>query len=188
MNFLSWNVRGLTDLHRKYYVRDTRHRLSNLDFLCMQEVKISGFMLAFACRVIWQDGILFPSQHEAGRGGVVTILSPRLHSAVIAHGFDPMHRTIWLLLSINNHSFGVVNVYASNDVVERAQFQTWLADNLAAATWVMCGDFNMVEVASDKDNILPFCWIAREREAWYYMYNKLGLFDPNNNRLQDGGV
>ena len=120
MNFLSWNVRGLIDLSRKYYVWDTRHRLGNLDFFCMQEVKIFGFMLASACRVIWQDGILFPLQHEVGRGGVVTILSPRLHSIVIAHGSDPTHRIIWLLLSINNHSFGVFNVYASNDAMERS--------------------------------------------------------------------
>ena len=40
-----------------------------------------------------------------------------------------------------------------------------MADNLPLATWVMCGDFNMVEVASDKDDILPFHWIAGEREA-----------------------
>ena len=33
-----------------------------------------------------------------------------------------------------------------------------------------------------------FRWTARERESWYYMCNKLGLFDPNNNRRQDGGV
>ena len=46
-------------------------------------------MLSFACRVIWQDGIMFSSQHEASRGGVVTILSPHLHSVVIAHGSNP---------------------------------------------------------------------------------------------------
>ena len=67
---------------------------------------------------------MFYSQHEATRGGVVTILSPRLHSKIFAHGSDPMHRTIWLLLSINNHSFSVVNGYASNDVVEQAQMWT----------------------------------------------------------------
>ena len=52
----------------------------------------------------------------------------------------------------------------------------------------MCGDFNMVEVASNKDDIFPFRWTIGEREAWYYMRNKLGLFDPNNNRHQAGGV
>ena len=81
------------------------------------------------------------------------------------HGSDPMHRTIWLLLSINNHSFGVINVYASNDAMERSQMWTWLVDNLPPTTWVMCGDFNMVEVASNKDYILPFHWTGGEREA-----------------------
>ena len=120
MNFLSWNVRGIIDLPKKYYVRDARHRLGNLGFPYLQEVKIFGFMLSVACRIIWQDGVMFSSQHEASRGGVVTLLSPRLHSAIISHGSDPSHRIVWLLLSINNHSFGVINVYASNDVVERA--------------------------------------------------------------------
>ena len=108
---------------------------------------------------------MFSSQHEVGRGGIITIMSPYLHSIVIAHGSDPMHRPIWLLLSIKNHSFGVINVYASIDVVERSQMWAWLADNLPPATWVMCGDFNMVEVVFDKEGIFPFHWIAGEREA-----------------------
>ena len=64
----------------------------------------------------------------------------------------------------------------------------WLADYLPPATWVMCDDFNMVEVAFDKDDIMPFHWISRKREAWYYMHNKLGLFDPNNNCHQHGEI
>ena len=99
---------------------------------------------------------MFSSQHKFGRGGVVTILSPHLHSTFIAHDSNPMHRTIWIFLSINNHSLGVVNVYASNDAVERCQMWAWLADNLPPTTWVMCGDFNMVEVAFDQDDIFPF--------------------------------
>ena len=78
-------------------------------------------MLSAACCAIWQDGIMFSLQHEACRGGIVTLLSSRLHSALISHGSDPSHRIVWFLLSINNHSFGVINVYASNDAIERAQ-------------------------------------------------------------------
>ena len=78
-------------------------------------------MLSAMCHVIWKDGIIFSSQHEAGQGGVVTLMSPHLHSTIILHSLDPMHRIIWLLLSISNHSFGVINVYALNDAIERAQ-------------------------------------------------------------------
>lgn len=44
------------------------------------------------------------------------------------------------------------------------------------------GDFNMVEMAYDKDGILPFKWAVGEREVWFYMHNKLGFFDPNIGR------
>ncbi len=46
----------------------------------------------------------------------------------------------------------------------------------------------MVEVVFDKDDILPFCWRGGERQAWYYMCNKLVLFYPNANHDQDSGV
>ena len=46
----------------------------------------------------------------------------------------------------------------------------------------------MIEVASEKDGILPLRWTTGEREAWYYMRDKLGLFDPNTNHRQGSGV
>ena len=90
MNFLSWNVQGLTNLPRKYSTHDTKHRLGNIDVLCLQEVKVSRFFLDLAYRVIWPDGVSFASQHESGQGGVVTLLSPWLLPFVISHGSDPM--------------------------------------------------------------------------------------------------
>ena len=92
-----------------------------------------------------------------------------------------MHRIFWILLSFQNHSFGIVNVYAPNDVIECSHLWRWLANHLLPATWILYGDFNMVELAIDKVGLLPFQWIAREREAWFYMRNKLGLFYPNVN-------
>ena len=61
MNFLSWNVCELIDLPRKYFVHDTKYRLGNIDVLCLQEVKVSGFLLNSACHVIWLDGAIFSS-------------------------------------------------------------------------------------------------------------------------------
>lgn len=188
MNYISWNVRGLIDLTRKYYVRDARQRVVGLDVLYLHEVKIVGFMLNIACHVIWLDSLVFASQHEVGRGGVVTLISPCWLFVVISHDFDPMQRIVWVLLSIDNLSIGIVNVYAPNDVVDRSYLWHWIVDNLPPATWVMCGDFNMVEVVTDKDEILSFCWTTGEQEAWYYMRNKLGLFNPNTNRRRPSGV
>lgn len=106
-------------------------------------------------------------------------LSPHLHACFVDHGIDPMQRLVWVLLNIDNHSFGIANIYASNDVVERSLLWRWIADSLPIATWLVYGDFNMVEMDEDKEGVFPFWWIAGECEAWYYMGNKLGLFDPN---------
>ena len=38
-------------------------------------------------------------------------------------------------------------------------------DNFPPTTWLMYGDFNMVELVFDKDDIFPFRWIVGERET-----------------------
>ena len=100
MNFLSWNVQGLIDLSRKYYVQDTRRRIGILGILCLQEVKVSDFMLNDACRVIWLDSASFCSQYEAGRGGIVSLLTPHVTFSIIDHGHDPKHIIVWIFLSL----------------------------------------------------------------------------------------
>ena len=90
MNILSWNVWRLTDLSRKYSICDTKYRLGNIDVLCLQEVKVFGFLLDSACHVIWPDGVIFASQHEVGRGGAVTLLSPHLLPFFISLGSNTM--------------------------------------------------------------------------------------------------
>ena len=133
--------------------------------LCLQEVKVYGFLLDSACCVIWLDGVCFASQHEAIQGGVVTLLSPQLLPFVISHGSDPMQRILWILLSYQNHSFGIVNIYAPKDAVEHSHLWRWLANHLPPATWIFYGDFNMVELTIDKVGLLPFQWMVGEREA-----------------------
>ncbi len=155
MNFLS-------SLPRKYSICDTKHRLGNIDVLCLQEVKVFGFILNSTCHMIWPDGVSFSSQHEASQGGVVTLLSPRLSPLVISHGYDPMQRVVWILLSSQNHSFDIVDIYASNDVIEHSHLWRWLADSLPPATYLFYMDFNMVELAIDKVGLLPFQWLASE--------------------------
>ena len=65
MNCMSWNVWGPIDLHRKYYVHDTKCQF-DLDVLSLHEVKFFGFLLTLASRVIWPDSVVFASQHESG--------------------------------------------------------------------------------------------------------------------------
>ena len=122
-------------------------------------------MPSSTCHFIWPNNIMFSSQHDSSKGGVVTLLLNHLHYAIILHGSEPMHKNQLGFLSINSHYFGVVYGYASNDAMERSQLWAQIDDNLPPTTWVMCGDFNVVEVAFDKDVIFPFHWTTREREA-----------------------
>lgn len=119
-------------------------------------------MLKTTCYVIWPNSAIFSSQHEVGRGGVVSLLSPHLISSIIDHGSNPMHMIVWIFLSFQNHSLRIVNFYAPNDVVEKSQLWHWMVDSLPLATWVVYEDFNKVKLAIDKEGILPFHLIVSE--------------------------
>ena len=67
-----------------------------------------------------------------------------------------MQQVVWILLSFQNHSFGIVNIYALNDAVERSHMWRWLVDSLLPTTYIFYGDFNMVELAINKVGLLPF--------------------------------
>lgn len=40
--------------------------------------------------------------------------------AILDHGSDPTQWMVRVLMSVDNHSFGIINVYAPNDDVERS--------------------------------------------------------------------
>ena len=130
------------------------------DILYLQKVEIYDFLLSVACRVIWPNSAIFYSHHDASQGVVVSLLSPYLISSVVAHSSNLMHRIVSILLSFQNYSFGIVNIYARNDFVEPSQLWHWMVDSLPPITWVICGDFNMVDMTTDKEGIFPFHWIA----------------------------
>ena len=105
-------------------MQDTRHLHGILDILYLLEVMILGFFLNATCPIMWLDNVLFSSQHEVSRGGVVTFLSPYLSSSTISYVCDLMNMIVWILFSFHNHSFGIVSVDGPNDGVEQSQM--WL--------------------------------------------------------------
>ena len=92
---------------------------------------------------------------------------------------SPSNQAAWVLLEISRKPFGIINIYASNDAHDRKTLWRWLALSLPLATWILCGDFNMVDKYFDKKSHSPMRWNIGEREAWFFMKNKLSLFDPN---------
>lgn len=78
MIFMSWNVKGLSDLARKYLVHDEiivcMHQLGALDFLCLQEIKVSSFRLQSAYTTIWPKSHFFITNHCDNKcGGVLFV-------------------------------------------------------------------------------------------------------------------
>jgi len=84
-----------------------------------------------------------------------------------------------VLFEVDGISFEILNVYASNNAHCRCSLWKWYALSLPPIMWVMCGDFNMIEKPSDKVGHHPMQWAIRKRQAWYFIQNKLNLFDPN---------
>ena len=183
MIFLSWNVRGLTDPVRRYMVRDDitfcATKYGGLDIVCLQEVKITEFQLQCACALIYPNSQIYSTKHPPGRGGAVVLLANRWHGNFVDWGVDPSNQVVWVLLEVDGMSFGILNVYASNSASERCLLWKWCAFSLPPAVWIVCGDFNMVERASDKIGGLNHRWALGEREAWFFMKKKLCLSDPN---------
>lgn len=88
---------------------------------------------------------------------------------------------------VNNHSFGIINFYTPNDV-ERSLLWWWIADSLPPTNWVLCDNFNIVEDIFDKEGLIHFRWIIGEREAWFYLHNKLVIFYPNTDCRHRQGI
>jgi len=81
MIFFSWNVRGLTDPSCKYTIQDeitdVNLQFGSVDFVCLEEVKITYFLLQCTYKFLWQSGSFFHTNHVNGSGGVVTFISPK---------------------------------------------------------------------------------------------------------------
>lgn len=55
-----------------------------------------------------------------------------------------------MLLEVDGMSFGILNMYASNNAHDRCNLWKWYALSLPLAIWVMCGDFNMIKKPYNK--------------------------------------
>jgi hypothetical protein len=73
---------------------------------------------------------------------------------------------------------GILNIYAPNKGSEQASFWNHIANNIPVAdSWIVGGDFNMVERESDRSINTPKNLTKEEREAWDRLIMRLGLED-----------
>lgn len=90
-----------------------------------------------------------------------------------------MNQAIWNLFELKGKPFSFINIYISNHALDRCALWWWIAMNVLMATWILYRYFNMVEKASDKKIIFLIRWVSGEREAFYFIKNKLSLYNPN---------
>ena len=92
--------------------------------------------------------------------------------------------TLWInLFGCSSRCWGnifrIIILYAFNDAHDRRDLWWWLALSLPFASWILCGEFNMVEKPFDKKIQTLIRWNLGKREAWIFIKNKHGVFDPN---------
>jgi exonuclease III len=119
--------------------------LGGIDILCLQEVKILGFMLYTTLSVIWPRHRYFYFDHTKGKGGVNICVPPQLDNSVVGWVMNLANHLVWILLNLYAYILSMANIYSSNDSKEHVRFGHYMDSDLPGTPWLTCGDFNMVE-------------------------------------------
>lgn len=174
---ISWNIRGLEALDRKYVVKRFLNMHKEIDCLMLQELKLVGFTLEIGLKSIWREATPFYTNHPKGKGGATILLNPKWANKVVKWGQSPYERAVWAIIQNDNSTFGFCSIYASNDYQERGVMWEWFA-KLKDIPWLLGGDFNMVNNVQDKQGGNKVKWKGVERIHWERMVNKMRLTDP----------
>jgi exonuclease III len=158
------NTRGLgqgfTGRKKRKGIKDLfRQTTPTTDILLLQETKLSEEASLKQARFIefrkgsslWNEAA-FSAQSVKYKGGTAIILSERMATVITNHGvlYPGRAQFITLQLSPQLH-LGIINVYGFSDTGPRAMLWNHLAQvDLPEAKWILAGDFNNIEQASDK--------------------------------------
>lgn len=191
LNLLSFNARGLNEPSAvdtlQTYIHDCRPAL---DILLIQEHKCRGTALTNLGKNLWRQaqcrglealpGYGHTEDDSGARcGGVVTFFAPRWSSAVTASESIFGNRVHWLTLSgLPGGDLGIANVYAHITSQDRCNlWEAMIRDLPSHCRWLLIGDFNMVEVRTDKNQPWASMISCRERELFEAMKRVLHVED-----------
>lgn len=131
---------------------------------------------------LWNEGS-FSARTTRFKGGTGIILSERMASLVTNHGVLFPGRAQYVTLQLSTTlQIGIINVYGFSDMGPRAMLWNHLAQvTLPDAHWILAGDFNNIEQASDKQGGTNKISIgSRELEAWNRLLVRLGGRDAHH--------
>jgi hypothetical protein len=131
-------------------------------------------------QILWNGGS-YNAHKDKWKAGTPIIVSSAISHLVLDSGIVVPSRAQWITYSMDNQVIGMLNIYAPNKSHERATFWTQIANNLPLAdSWLVGGDFNIVEREGDHSTNTPKKLSNEEREAWDQLVMRLGLEDVWN--------
>lgn len=160
------------------------------DILLLQETKLPEDVCLKQAHFIefrngtsfWNEGS-FSARTTRFKGGTGIVLAERLIDSVTGHGvlYPGRAQFVTLQLSSGLH-LGIINVYGFSDTGPRAMLWNHLANaTVPDACWILAGDFNNIEQASDKQGGSNKTSISiRELEAWNCMLMRFGGRDSHH--------
>lgn len=186
------NVRGLgqgfTGSRKRKELKDVfKQTTPPTDILLLQETKISEQAYLKQARLIefkggsslWNEAT-FSARTARFTGGTCIIVSERVSTMVIQHGVLYPGRAQYVFLQLSTHLIiGILNVYGFSLTGPRAMLWNHLAHvELPEANWILAGDFNNIEQASDKQGGSSKTNINnRELESWNRLLMRLQVAD-----------
>lgn len=117
------------------------------EVVCLQKLKISKEKARFQMDLINSKGTQIMDADLEGVVGAA-ILIPK-HYKVVAHGGKGDRTLAWARILTTVGELNISSVYAPNEPGRRKELWTWMTDNLTEAKWVVCGDWNMLELWDD---------------------------------------
>ena len=116
-----------------------------------------------------------PNSRQAG---LCMAIKEQWASIIVSAGTILNKRAQFLILQIGPQKTGIINLYASNSASERASFWISLSEYAGLAdSWLVGGDFNMIEEASDRRGGSISTITGREARAWDSFCFSFGLLD-----------
>ena len=106
-----------------------------------------GSILQGSWKTYWSPGI----GNCCSNVGVSISINSRWKEEVMNYVEVIPGRSQYIVIKIKDLTFGVLNIYAPNQVAERIEFWSSLTNRLPTLdSWCMAGDFNMIERIDDR--------------------------------------
>ncbi|KAL3678267.1 hypothetical protein R1sor_021223 [Riccia sorocarpa] len=152
--------------------------------LALQELHVSKATLRFITRVAAPAYRSYSPDPIPATGGTAILVSQECE--VLESFFHPSLDFGWVLVRYLDYVFSVVSVYSPNHSSGRVQLWKALRETLPFKPWILCGDFNMVQVRSDASDHFPISLaLATPEMVTFSSMRGTSYFKVDHTILQD---